>query len=37
MLLTRAQLAELTGYQRPSAIRRWLINEGIKFLLGADG
>ncbi|MGH8651514.1 MAG: DUF4224 domain-containing protein [Gammaproteobacteria bacterium] len=37
MLLTKAQLAELTGYQRPSAIRRWLIDEGIKFLLGADG
>lgn len=37
MLLTKAQLAELTGYQRPSAIRRWLISEGIKFLLGADG
>lgn len=37
MLLTKAELAELTGYQRPSAIRRWLINEGVKFLLGADG
>jgi hypothetical protein len=37
MLLTKAQLAELSGYQRPSAVRRWLISEGIKFLLGADG
>ncbi len=37
VLLSREQLVELTGYRRPSAMRRWLICEGIKFLIGADG
>lgn len=37
MFLTRADLHELTGYQRPAAIRRWLAAHGYLFEVGADG
>lgn len=37
MFLTSQQLAELTGYVRPSAQRRWLAQNGIRFWVRADG
>jgi hypothetical protein len=37
LLLSRQELIELTGYRRPSAMKRWLLVEGVKFLVGADG
>ena len=37
MFLTLQQLAELTGYVRPSAQRRWLAQNGIRFWVRADG
>lgn len=37
MILTRKELNELTGLQRPSAVRRWLDGQRIPYLVGADG
>ena len=36
-IMTRTELAELTGLQRPAATRRWLERERIPYLMGADG
>lgn len=37
MFLSVEQLAELTGYVRASAQRRWLVQNGIRFWVRADG
>lgn len=37
MLLTPQELAELTGYQKPSAQMRWLTTQRITYLVGGDG
>lgn len=37
MFLTPAELAELTGYKRPSAQARWLTSHGWRFALNAAG
>ena len=37
MFMTRADLQELTGYQRPAAMMRWLALHGYPFAVGADG
>lgn len=37
ILLTRSELTELTGYRRPTYVRRWLTKNGIHFYIGADG
>ena len=35
-LLTRDELRDLTGYQRPSDIARWLGEQGWVYVFGAD-
>ena len=37
MLLTRKELRDLTGYERPSRQIRWLRQYGIRFFEAADG
>lgn len=37
MILTRKELIDLAGLQRPSAVRRWLDMQHIPYLVGADG
>lgn len=37
MFLTFEQLAELSGYVRPSAQRKWLAQNGLRFWVRADG
>lgn len=37
LILTRADLVELTGYRRPSRQIRWLRDYGIRHFVGADG
>ena len=37
MFLTAAELADLTGYVRPSAQVRWLRANGYRFEIGGDG
>ncbi|CAB1369327.1 DUF4224 domain-containing protein [Denitratisoma oestradiolicum] len=37
MFLSTLHLRELTGLQRPSSIRRWLDEQRIPYLVGADG
>jgi hypothetical protein len=37
MFLTVEHLNELTGYKRPAAMRRWLSQQGMRFLVGPDG
>ncbi|OLU25445.1 hypothetical protein BVH03_17455 [Pseudomonas sp. PA15(2017)] len=37
MLLTQAEVIELTGYQRPSAQIRWLDSHKVPYLIGGDG
>ena len=37
MFLKAEDLTELTGYVRPSAQRRWLTRNGIRFWVRADG
>ena len=37
MIAKQQTLAELTGLQRPSAVRRWLDKERIPYMVGADG
>lgn len=36
-LLNAAEVADLTGYQKPNAQFRWLEREGFPFLIGGDG
>ena len=36
-LLSAAEVAELTGYQKPNAQFKWLEREGFPFLIGGDG
>lgn len=37
MFLSEAELAELTGYIRPSKQIQWLKREGFSFRVSADG
>ena len=37
MILQNKELTELSGLQRPSAIRRWLERNRIPYMPGADG
>lgn len=37
MFLTNDQLAELTGFVRPSKQAEWLRREGFEFRVAADG
>lgn len=37
MLLTRAEVVDLTGLQRKSRQIRWLREQGIRHWVGADG
>lgn len=36
-ILTKSDLMELTGLQRPAAIKRWLERQRIPYMVGADG
>lgn len=36
MITPRSTLQDVTGLQRPSAIRRWLDREKIPYLIGVD-
>jgi len=36
-ILSSTELTELTGLQRPSAIKRWLERQRIPYMVGADG
>ena len=37
MFLTEEELKDLTGYQRPKAIMRWLKEHGYRFEVSAYG
>ena len=37
MFLSATELADLTGYVRPSAQVRWLQEKGWPFTIGGDG
>ena len=37
LLLTADEVADLTGYQKPAAQVRWLLENGLPYLLGGDG
>jgi hypothetical protein len=37
MFLTRTELVELTGYKKPALQRRWLVENGYRFDVRADG
>lgn len=37
MFLTKDEVAELTGYQKPSAQIRWLEAQQFGFVVGGDG
>lgn len=37
MFLTADQLGELTGYRKPALQRRWLVQNGYRFDVRADG
>lgn len=37
MLLTPQEVADLTGYRKPSAQIRWLDAQQIPYLIGGDG
>ena len=37
MFLTRAEIAELTGYVRPSKQIEWLARNGVKHWVAATG
>lgn len=37
MFLSAEEVAELTGYQKPSAQVRWLEAERFGFVVGGDG
>lgn len=37
IFLTDSDIAELTGYKRPTAQRKWLLRNGYRFEVRADG
>ena len=37
MFLTKDEMAEFTGYERPAAQSRWLHGNSIPFIRGGDG
>lgn len=37
MFLTRDEMADLTGYKKPSAQIKWLRTEKFSFAVGGDG
>jgi len=37
LFLTKDELRELTGYQIPSAQKRWLTRKKLTYITGADG
>lgn len=37
VIITQEQLAEMSGYQRPSEIAQWLERQGVRPLLGKRG
>lgn len=37
MFLTKDEVAELTGYKKPSAQIRWLQEQQFGFVVGGDG
>ncbi len=37
MFLNRNELQEMTGYKRPTAMRRWLGDNGFDYAIAADG
>ena len=37
MFMTPQEVADLTGYQKPSAQMRWLTAEKFGFVVGGDG
>lgn len=37
LLLTADEVAELSGYQKPSAQARWLRQNDFPFVMGGDG
>lgn len=37
MFLTRGELQEMTGYKRPTAMRRWLAENAFEYAVAADG
>jgi hypothetical protein len=37
VFLTAADLEQLTGYKKPALQRRWLIKNGYRFDVRADG
>lgn len=37
MFLTKDEVAELTGYKKPSAQIRWLQEQKFGFVVGGDG
>ncbi|MND86655.1 hypothetical protein D3C80_786300 [compost metagenome] len=37
MLLTADEVADLTGYQQPTAQVGWLVENNLSYLLGGDG
>lgn len=37
MFLTPQEVADLTGYQKPSAQIRWLDGERFGYVIGGDG
>lgn len=37
MFLKEPDLQKLTGYKRPSAMRRWLARNGYRFDVARDG
>ena len=37
MFLSRTELQEMTGYKRPSSMRRWLGENGYNYEVARDG
>jgi hypothetical protein len=37
MFLSDADLKDLTGYQRPAPIKRWLAKNGYRYEVAANG
>jgi len=37
LFLSKDELRELTGYQIPSAQKRWLTRKKLPYMTGADG
>lgn len=37
MFLTKDEMAEFTGYERPAAQSRWLHDNSIPYIRGGDG